>query len=228
MDIKIAICDDESAQCNHLKHLLHNWNHSVTVNSFSSAEAFLFQYNDDKSYDILILDIEIGDMNGVDLAKLIRRNNKTVQIIFVTGYMEYLAEGYEVEALHYLIKPVTESKLFGVLDRAVQKIKSNEQMLMLDLRDERIRVPLYEISYLEVRRNYVTVHADNEYTVKTTLNELEKELSDTFYRIGRSYIINLKYIRRVSHTEIYLTDGSVIPLPRGQYDAIHRMMINKL
>ena len=227
-----AICDDEAAQRDYLTRFVHKWaadnNYTVNVTCFPSAEAFIFQYSDEKSYNILLLDIEMNEISGVELARKVRRGNKEIQIIFVTGYMEYIADGYDVEALHYLLKPVVQEKLFAVLDRAVDKLKRNERALILDLGYESARVPLYEIRYAEVQRNYVTVHADTDYTIKTTLNEIEQQLDDKFFRTGRSYIINLKYIRRVTKTEIYLSDGSVIPLPRGQYDAIHRAMIEKL
>ena len=232
MEYHFAVCDDDTAQRDTLSRYVIKWaadnNFTISVTCFPSAEAFLFEYSDDKSYDILLLDIEMGEMSGVQLAHNIRRGNKEAQIIFVTGYMEYIADGYEVEALHYLLKPVTEDKLFAVLDRAVVKLKRNERVMILDLGDESVRVPLYEIRYAEVQRNYVTIYADNKYTIKTTLNEIEKQLDDNFYRTGRSYIVNLKYIRRVTKTEIYLSDGVIIPLPRGQYDAIHRAIINKL
>lgn len=230
--MRIAICDDESVQHDYLKQLLHKWsmqkNIIVNITCFPSAESFLFRYTEDKMYDILLLDIEMGEMSGVELARAVRKTNKEIQIIFVTGYMEYIADGYDVEALHYLIKPVTQTKFFDVLDRAVIKLHRNEQTLYLNLGNENVRLPLYEIQYLEVQRNYVTIHADKEYTVKMTLSELEKELDNTFFRTGRSYIINLKYIRRILKTEIHLADGTILPLPRGQYDSINRAMIERL
>jgi Response regulator of the LytR/AlgR family len=232
MSYNFAICDDDSVQRDYLTQAVNKWsadnNFTINITCFPSAEAFLFQYSDEKSYDILLLDIEMGEISGVQLAHNVRKDNKEVQIIFVTGYMEYIADGYEVEALHYLLKPVTEDKLFAVLDRAVVKLKRNERAIILDLGYESVRVPLYEIRYAEVQRNYVTVYADNNYTIKTTLNDIEKQLDDNFYRAGRSYIVNLKYIRRVTKTEIHLSNGAVIPLPRGHYNAINRAIINKL
>ena len=232
MQCNFAICDDDSAQRDYMTQAVHKWaadhGHTLTTACFPSAEAFIFQYSDEKSYNILLLDIEMNEMSGVDLARTVRRGNKEVQIIFVTGYMEYIADGYDVEALHYLLKPVVEEKLFAVLDRAVEKLKRNERILTFDLGYESVRVPLYEIRYADVQRNYVTVHADNDYTIKTTLNDIEAQLDEYFFRAGRSYIINLKFIRRVTKTEIHLSDGVIIPLPRGQYDAIHKAMIEKL
>lgn len=92
---------------------------------FSSAEAFIFHCVENKEYDVLLLYIEMGNMDGVTLARQIRKSNKNVQIVFITGYSDYIAEGYDVEALHYLMKPLKDEKLFDVLDRAVNKLVQN-------------------------------------------------------------------------------------------------------
>ena len=199
---------------------------SIHIDTFPSAEAFLFHYAEHKNYDILILDIEMGEMDGVSLAKSLRKENEIVQIIFLTGYSDYIAEGYEVAALHYLMKPVNKEKLFSVLDRAVDKVQKNETVLHLESGGEMVRVPIHQLRYADVMGNYVTLHAKEEYTVKMTLGELEKQLDERFYRAGRSVIVNLTNITRVTKTEIKLNDGTAIPLPRGAYDGVNRAIIN--
>lgn len=89
-----------------------------------------------------------------------------------------------------------------------------------------IRVPIYQIRYADVFGNYVTIHASSDVTVKMTLSELEKQLDERFYRAGRSCIVNLSQISRVTKAEIKLSDGTAIPLPRGAYDGINRAIIN--
>jgi len=226
---RIAVCDDSSADCAYLQTLLREWSRSgsvpVQVQTFASAEQFLFCYADDKAWDILLLDIEMGAMDGVTLAKRVRKDHEAVQIVFITGYSDYIAEGYEVAALHYLMKPVKQDKLFSVLDRALEKRKQEERCLNLESAGEMVRIPFYEIRYLEVRQNYVTVHAKKDHTVKRTLGEFEKELDDRFCRVGRSVIVNLKYIQRVTKTDVYLSDGTVLPLPRGAYEPLNRAII---
>jgi len=230
--LKITICDDERALRDYHTALIRKWaaeqNQSIRIFDYDSAEAFLFASENDT--DILILDIQMKEMDGVTLAKKIRARNKEIQIIFVTGYMEYIADGYEVEALHYLIKPATEEKLFAVLNRATEKLKRNEQALLVNHDGMNTRIPLYEISHLEVRHNHVTIFATTEYVVKTTLNELEKELANdsNFFRIGRSYIVNLRYVKKCSKTEIFLKNGTAIPLPRGMFSILSRAMIDRL
>ena len=230
----ISICDDEQTEINYLTGLIHKWaglrDISVRVLSYMNAEAFLFAYGDDKKTDILLLDIQMGGMDGVTLAKKIRAVNKEIQIAFITGHMDYISDGYDVEALHYLLKPVTEEKLFSILDRAAKKLSRFDKALFISHAGETARIPLYEIRFFEVRKNYVTVYINQkvEYTVKKTLNEMEKELDGSFFRVGRSYIVNLRHIRKITKNEIHLTDGIIIPLPRGLYGAINRAVIENL
>jgi len=229
--LKISICDDERTEREYITTLIRKWSTAqeldIRLSAYESAESFLFAYEDDS--DILVLDIQMKEMDGVTLAKKIRARNKEIQIIFVTGYMDYIADGYDVEALHYLIKPATEEKLFTILNRAKDKLVRNERALLVNHDGMNTRIPLYEITYLEVRHNHVTIFGEAEYVVKTTLNELEKQLSDSnFFRVGRSYIVNLRCIKKCSKTEIHMKSGAIIPLPRGMHSALNQAMIERL
>ncbi len=229
MAYRVAICDDSAKDAEFVLSILNSWAKErqveVCPEVFPSAEKFLFHYAEDKLWDILLLDIEMGAMDGVTMAKTVRRENEAVQIVFITGYADYIAEGYEVAALHYLMKPVNKDKLYSVLDRALEKQKQNARCLNLELGGELVRIPFYTVRYLEVRQNYVTVHAKKGYTVKRTLGEFEKELDEQFARVGRSLIVNLKFIQRVTKTEVHLSDGTVLPLPRGAYEPLNRAII---
>lgn len=230
MRYKIAICDDCDVDRQYILNMVTLWGersgYIVHIDRFSSAENFLFHYAEESDYDILLLDIEMGTMDGVTMAKKLRKENDTVQIVFITGYSDYILEGYEVAALHYLMKPVKEEKLCAVLDRATQKLAKNEKVLNFEVGGEMVRVPIYQIRYADVFGNYVTIHASSDVTVKMTLSDLEKQLDKRFYRAGRSCIVNLSQISRVTKAAIKLSDGTTIPLPRGAYDGINRAIIN--
>ena len=230
MKYKVAICDDSDADRRYIMDMVRSWasaaGHEVQIDGFPSAESFLFRYAGESDYDILLLDIEMGAMDGVTMAKELRKSNDTVQIIFITGYSDYISEGYEVAALHYLMKPINEEKLCLVLDRAAEKLAKNERVLNFEVSGEMVRVPIYQIRYADVLGNYVTVHAQTDVTVKMTLGELEKQLDERFYRVGRSALVNLTQISRVTRAEIRLNDGTAIPLPRGAYEGVNRAIIN--
>lgn len=229
MEYKIAVCDDSDVDRQYIENMVSHWakerGHAVLTDTFPSAESFLFSCEEKNDYDILLLDIEMGEMDGVTMARQLRGRNDVIQIVFITGYSDYIAEGYEVSALHYLMKPVKAEKLFAVLDRAAEKIAKNEKVLNLETGGELVRIPIYQIRYAEVYGNYVTIHARTDVTAKMTLSHLEGLLDERFYRIGRSAIVNLTMVARVTKREIRLTDGSVIGLARGAYEGINRAII---
>ena len=136
MAYRVAIVDDSNTDAVYMDELLKVWarkrNVPLQSHCFSSAEQFLFRYAEDKDWDILLLDIEMGAMDGVTMAKRVRQDNEAVQIVFITGYSDYIAEGYEVAALHYLMKPVNREKLQAVLDRALEKRKQEERYSNLE------------------------------------------------------------------------------------------------
>ena len=230
MNYKIAICDDSDADRQYISGLVRDWGihtgYTVQIYTFASAENFLFHYAEKSDYDILLLDIEMGTMDGVTMAKRLRLDNDIIQIVFITGYSDYILEGYEVAALHYLMKPVRKDKLFSVLDRAAEKLSKDETVLNFEVGGEMVRIPIYQIRYADVFGNYVTIHTADDLTVKMTLGELTKELDDRFVRVSRSVVVNLTLIARVTKTEIKLNDGVSIPLPRGAYEIVNRAIIN--
>ena len=151
MRYKIGICDDNSIDRDYLSSVVTEWaagrEHTVQAETFPSAEAFLFHYANEKDYDILLLDIEMKDMNGIELAKRIRLNNAWVQIVFITGYPDFISEGYEVSALHYLMKPAKKEKLFQVLDKAAGLLQKKERNILLQMGSESIRYAGSPLAY---------------------------------------------------------------------------------
>ena len=91
-----------------------------------------------------------------------------------------------------------------------------------------ILIPLHEIRYIDVQKNNVTIHAKQEYTVRETLSRIEQQLDESFFRLGRSAIVNLNRISRVSKTDVFLKDGDCLILPRGQYEPLNRAIIDRL
>lgn len=228
--IHIAICDDSEVYRRYLMDLLQKWGrmHEQTCHftQFSSAEEFLITWEEHQDVSVFLLDIEMPGMNGVELARLIRQRNAQAQIVFITGYSEYMAIGYDVEALHYLVKPIESEKLFAVLDRAVTRLQRQDPTLPFEQHGILTRVPVSKIRYIEVNRNYVTIHAEADYQIRQSMKEVEALLDKRFLRIGRSYIVNLAYVLQVSKTELTLIGGTKLYLPRGSYDVVNRAIIN--
>lgn len=228
MAYTIIIVDDNLTHSEYLKNIVLSWATEketfITVSTFSSAEAFLFH---EGKQDIFLLDVEMPRVSGIELAKIIREKNETAPIVFITGYSDYIAEGYDVSALHYLLKPVNKEKLYAVLDKAIKQLERNEKTLPLKISGETYIVPLREIRYIEVIGNYITVHTGEDYRIKMPLGKLESFLDERFARTGRSFIVNLSYIRRITKTDVVLSSGDVVPLSRGMYESLNRALIDK-
>lgn len=230
MTYQIAICDDDAATIQHLSSVVADWGTAtgnfVQIDAFPSAEAFLFRYADDKNYDILMLDIEMDGMNGVQLARKIRAENDAVQIVFITGYPEFVLEGYDVSALHYLIKPVGKGKLFSVLDRAARILGKAERAVIFEVDGEALRVKTRDIMRVEAfAHNCVVTTANTAFEVRFSISEIENMLGDGFIRCHRSYLVGLKYIKSISKKEITLDNGDQVPLSRGNYGAVNQAFI---
>lgn len=230
MNINIAICDDDITEVKYISAIVGKWakmNYkTAAITAFDSAESFLFQYADDKSFDILLLDIQMKNMNGVELAKQIRLDNEMVQIVFITGFPDFMAEGYEVSSLHYLMKPVSEQKLFEVLDKACSKLNKTEKSLLLKADGETVCIPVGSILYLESFAHTVEITTGKgKIKAGLSISELETELGDGFVRCHRSYIVGLKYIKRITKTEVILDNGISIPLSRRLYNKMNQSFI---
>ena len=178
--------------------------HNCEIRTFASAEAFLFEYEEDKAFDILLLDIEMENMNGIELAK--RHKITTVlKSFFITSHFEFVWEGYEVDALHYLSqKPLSAEKLTQVLSKAADKLSVEPPSVVISCDGETLKLYESDILYAEAFLHYIIIHTkDNEYKIKEPISVFENKVSDDFYRIHRSYLVSLKYITRVSYIRYY-------------------------
>lgn len=232
MKYKIAICDDSNIDgqlvCNLVQHWASEAGHIVETNTFSSAENFLFYYAEDKDYDILLLDIEMKEINGIELAKIIRADNNRAEIVFITSHFEFVSEGYDVDALHYLVKPVSEQKLAQVLTRAAAKLSIEPPYVVITCDGETIKLYESDILYVESFLHYPSIHtSDKEYRIKESMTAFESKLSADFFRVHRSYLVSLKAITRISRTEVTVDGRFDIPVARGKYDDINRAFIER-
>lgn len=231
MKYKIAICDDEEQQIQYLAVLVKEWAENsgrmVNIRPFFSAEEFLFRYEDEKDYDILLLDIEMGDTSGVELAKRIREENDSVQIVFITGYPDFIAEGYEVGALHYLLKPVSAEKLNGVLDRAAGNMQKKGRAIFISSGKDTQRIPVDSIVYVEVFSHKLIIHTvHSEYETKLSIAGMEEMLGEGFVRCHRSFLAGIAFIDRITRDSVVFDDGRAIPLARSAYGEVNRAFIN--
>lgn len=230
MNYKVAVIDDNPADTEYVTALAARWaesaGHALGISAFPSAEAFLFRYEDEQDFDILLLDIEMKEMSGIDLAKTIRQGDDRVQVVFITGYPDFLAQGYEVAALHYLMKPVSYEKLHAVLERAAANLAKAEKRLCVTYDRRTDFVPLSQILYVEAQRQFVLIHTFGEtYRMKQSLAETIEGLDEYFFRCQRSFCVNLCHVTRIKSGGVLLKNGEEVPIGRGMAEKIGREMI---
>ena len=230
MNYKIAVIDDNSSDTEYVAALVGRWaeseGHSLKISTFPSAEAFLFQYEEERDFDILLLDIEMKEMNGVELARKVRQGNDAVQIVFITGYPDFIAEGYEVSALHYLMKPVSYEKLHEVLNKAALNLAKTEKRLCVTYERRTDFVPFSKILYVEAQKQYVLIHTFAEtYRMKRSFAETVEELDEFFFKCQRSFCVNLCHITRIGSSSVTLKNGEEVPISRGMAEKIGKEMI---
>jgi len=220
--IKIAVCDDEKNVRNYIRELIIDQDIDCEIKEFAnSSEYFLNNYEP----DILVLDIDMGkdSASGMELADLIRKkSHKQPLIIFITGYPEYVFNAFDVEAFHYLLKPIDEKQFARVMQLAITKVTkisdSDTQSLEIQHDGNRKIVPLKDISYIESQNHKAVLHINNrKIAYYARIGELEEELSDSFCRIHKGYLVNLAYVDEYSKSEVTLTTGEVLLISKYKY-----------
>ncbi len=230
MAYKVAICDDNKTDAGYVAGLLTEWakerGYMAPAKWFPSAESFLFHYAENKAYNILLLDIEMGETDGVALAKKVRQEDENLQIVFITGYPDYIGEGYEVAALHYLMKPVDRKKLFLVLDRAVTNLQKQKRAVVLPVDGEMVKVPVEAIQYVEAFSHRVSVVTTKGiYELRKSLSEMETLFGKGFVRCHRSYLVGLHCVAGLSKAKVTLDNGTELPLSRSSAVMVHKAFI---
>ena len=231
MKINIAICDDENRQTEYTKMLVKKWADEnrieIRIVMFESAENFKAAINSGKEYDILLLDIQMGGQNGVELAKELRGTDEKLIIVFITALTDYISDGYEVSALHYLVKPIKENKLFGTLDKAYKNLTQFKKFLIINSDGKDYRILFDDILYIESLKHYIIIATSDgkEYEARRNISDIESELDNGFFRCQRSYIASLKHIKYISKTDALLDSGKTISLSRNVYKGLYKAFI---
>ncbi|MCL1794654.1 MAG: LytTR family DNA-binding domain-containing protein [Oscillospiraceae bacterium] len=231
MEIKIAVCEDKEEQSQYIKFIAGRWAEEnrlqIQAEMFGSAENLKLEIAGGKKYDILLLDIEMGGQSGVELARELRLSGDNAAIIFITALADHISEGYDVSALHYLLKPIKEDKFYEVLTKAYKNMTESKRFLIVNSNGKDHRISFDDIIYIEALRNLVAVKTiDNRYEVRQNIGKIEQELDNSFFRCQRSYIVMLKHIKYISKTEVLLDSGETISLGRNIYKELYKAFIN--
>ena len=228
--IRIALCDDEQKVLDELSFCINKYaaaknNHRYEIFCFNSATALVNALDDEKNFDIYILDVYIGDEIGTNLAKTIRKRGIESPVIFLTTSIEHAPQSFETGTLRYLIKPLDPEKLYEAMDVAIiQTEKINQRMVKFKTENgvESVAVNNIMCSEASGHYQYITLKSGEQIRVRNTVAELFATLGKYggFARVGSSYIINLRYVKNVSSTDVLLYNDAKIQIPRGKHNEI--------
>ena len=223
MVIRAAIVEDEKEQYEYYGKMLEAWGKErdirLNITYAGSAEEFLFKYDRQGLFDLIFLDVCMKGMNGMELARAIRRFDRNVQIMFLTGVSEYVFEGYEIGAVRYLVKPVDENKLADPLDACKEKLENrSEDFLTFKYLGENLKIARNEIIYVQVAGHYLQMQTASEhYEWKDSLKKMLAKLdTDRFVMVNHSVVVNLEYVDKITREECILENGEAIPVSRHQ------------
>lgn len=204
--MEIAVCEDIALHRNTLKSFIENYFRtktlSLSLHEYDSGTALLAS---GKRFDIAFLDIELGDINGIDAASQLKKKNPNCIIIVVTSYTDYLDAAMDIHVIRFLKKPIEQSRVFSALDKALSEMSNNQ--ITLSTKDNQIlRLGSRDIIFAEANLKYVSVHTvQGTYTVKESLKKIKSLLSTEVFAVPHnSFIVNMNYISAFSRTEITL------------------------
>ncbi len=212
--IKTAIVDDEKMILDELRHLLSGMEDVELVGTYTQAERFLSDLPRIMP-QLVLLDIEMPEISGLELARHISEIDKTISVVFVTAYLEYAADAYELDAKHYLLKPVRIEKLREAIDRVVDRRAKDEvfeilrsekrkkERITIKTRGEAVLLSIGDILYVETNKGGSDIVTKTERIPTTdTIKQWEEKLSDDFFRCHRSFLVSLEHIQGLLHTGI--------------------------
>lgn len=230
--MKLVICDDDLKQHEWIKSALENWSKERKEPLFSvtytSAEALLFDKEGWAQCDGFILDIEMKAMNGMQLARELRLLDRHVPILFLTGFEDYVFEGYEVGAVSYLLKPVTEERLHLALDKIFELSEGNRDFIFIDHKNACEKVYLNDILCIESDKHSSAVKTlKGKVGSNQGINQYFEALEDKgFCMPHRSFIVNIKRIVKITKQSVFLEGGEEVPIARGKWAQVNQSYLD--
>lgn len=219
--IRIGVCDDSVNFLHNIKQEIERWENKpagIVVDTFENGDRLIGAHNN-MPYDIILLDVVMPLVNGIEVAREIRGHDKNVKIVFLTTSPEFALESYSVKASNYLLKPIDVLKLTECLSELIEEIKASEKCLYLKGGDALHKVELAKIEYAESQNKYVVFQLSDGRRIKTAepLYEYERLLASEprFFKCHRSYIVNIELIDTYNPKEIIMRSGARIPISRN-------------
>jgi DNA-binding LytR/AlgR family response regulator len=218
--MKIAICDDEPADLSLIQNYCNQYDSGIPTSTFSNGEALLEAFKKD-FYDLVFLDIEMGQMNGLEVgARLVNMPHKPI-IVFTTQSLNYAVRGYGI-AMRYLPKPISYDVFSKTISIALEQIQPKKLSIISN--GTQMFIAVNQIMYIEVLSHQVMVYMSNgeKLSMRGTLSDIISQIpGGTFVQPHKSYYINMDYIDRLTQQCVTMTNGASIPIGRSKKDTFH-------
>ena len=229
--LKIAICDDNVSELQQVKSVVLQFIRSrqsvqpMSVHAFergSDLFGFTQKYG---GFDLVITDVVMPNLSGIELASKLRANNDNCKILFLTTSSEFAVDSYKVKAWYYLLKSEADAELPVLLERVLNDITGErETSLVLKEKGKLTRVPMGSVRFVESVNHTVYFHLHNNGTISCfgTMNDYHEILvSDKrFVKCHKSYIVNMQYVTSITGKDFVLTEGEIVPISRTVYQQI--------
>lgn len=220
--INICIVEDEKDQADLLSSFIRAYEKAnscpISITHLSDGLDLVDGYNG--QFDIILLDIQMKHMNGMDAAEKVRALDKDVVIIFITSTVSYAVQGYAVDALGYVLKPVSPPAFEKLLDKSIERVNSSKAKtyIKINVDDKQLKLDCESIIYIESSRNNVIIHEKgNNYTTLGPLKKFEELLEEKgFSKCHNAYLINLSHVEAVQKEEVILSNGLTLPMSRAK------------
>lgn len=226
--LNIAIVEDTEADRKLLSEYLDRFskerNVPLSYQTYPNPIPFLDKY--EGNLDVIFFDIKMPQMSGMEAAKKIRAIDSSVIIIFVTSLAQFALEGYSVQALDYLVKPVSYSEFYLKFSRALPRIpKKSEETIIVSTSEGKKVIPIEDLHYVESKGHHLTYHYGNETAIeRNTMKDVEKELAGKgFYRINSCYLVHLRDVKKVKGYECQVGEETLMisqPRKKAFLDAL--------
>lgn len=221
--MRICICDDDRTQCEYLKDMIMDHSSHV-ITTYYSAEQLLFECEEHYPFDCIFLDIQMKEINGIDCARKIREKDANVAIVFLTAIADYVFEGYEVNAVRYLMKPLQKNKCHELLGMIQNSLHKEKPYILIN----KTKIVCEEIVYVESFGHYCSIHTSETIEMKVGINELMKQLPETFIQTHRSYIVNLEHIESIQKYKCLLDTKEMIPISRSSIKKVNEAFMEHI
>lgn len=231
--LKIGICEDDKTQREYiLQQIQSHYDEccqKVKIEAFESSENLMFNYPEELPFDCLILDIKMKKIDGMELAKWIRKKDSSIKIIFLTGDKDYVFDGYKVGAVRYILKPYKKQDLIEALNCVNESINERqiEETVYLSYQGSSLKLVKSDILFVQVKGHYIDIFTkSNQYNYKETLQNIRKTLNfEEFAMANRSVLVNLQHVEKITKTECLMDNGEKLSVSRGCYEDLNKAFI---